>query len=55
MDDILLDDKNEVICSEHNLVCKFDPPTRQDHKRRKLIVTFVCPKGHSFEKEYDVK
>jgi len=53
------DDKNQTYqnerCPQHNVVGHFIPPTEVDKKRRKLIVTFNCPHGHNFTKEFDLK
>jgi hypothetical protein len=35
-------------------VGQFIPPSKVDKKRKKLIVTFECPNGHNFIKEYDL-
>lgn len=42
-------------CPEHDKIGKFIPPPQEDKKRRKLIVTFQCPEGHTFVKEFDLK
>jgi len=56
---IMKDDKNQTYqnekCPQHNVVGHFIPPTEVDKKRRKLIVTFNCPHGHNFTKEFDLK
>ncbi len=41
-------------CPEHNVVGHFIPPTQVDTKRRKLVVTFKCPRGHDYTKEFDL-
>ena len=42
-------------CPEHNETGKFMPPTSVDMKRKKIIVTFECPKGQFFTKEFGSK
>lgn len=42
-------------CPEHDIVVKFIPPHSFDKRRKKLIVTFQCPKGHTYTKEFDLK
>jgi hypothetical protein len=42
-------------CPEHNVIGKFIPPTTVNEECRKLIVTFECPNGHNFTKEFDLK
>jgi hypothetical protein len=42
-------------CPEHNVVGQFIPPPKVDKQRRKLIVTFKCPEGHNYTKEFDLK
>lgn len=39
-------------CGENG---KFNPPPLEDKKRRKLIIDFVCPNGHKFSTELDLK
>jgi len=41
-------------CPVHNVVVQFIPPTEVDKGRRKLIVTFKCPQGHNYKKEFDL-
>lgn len=42
-------------CPEHDVFGQFIPPTKVDKQRRKLIVTFKCPQGHNYIKEFDLK
>lgn len=42
-------------CPEHGKIGKFIPPSRIDKRRKKLIVDFQCPEGHTFRKEFDLK
>jgi hypothetical protein len=44
-----------IKCPEHNLISTFSPPSTIDEKRKKLIVTFYCPEGHTFTNEFELK
>lgn len=46
---------NNEKCPEHNETGNFIPPTKVDRKRKKIIVTYECPHGHTFKKEFDLK
>jgi len=41
-------------CPTHNKPGKFIPPTEIDRSRRKHIVKFECPEGHTYIKEFDI-
>lgn len=46
---------DNVKCPEHDKEGAFIPSPEVDIERRKLIVTFICPLGHSFVKEFDLQ
>ena len=48
-------DLEEQKCPQHDKAGKFIPPTETDNVKKKLIVTFQCPEGHTFIKEFDLK
>ena len=50
--------EKETLKTEECPICKkvseFIPPTKTDKKNKKLIVTFKCPEGHTFNKEENI-
>lgn len=42
-------------CNQCGEIAQFIPPSEIDKKRKKMIVNYRCPNGHSFVREHDIK